>query len=164
MKTLSALVLAFTLAVPAVAHAQDPAPTPLAAPAPPPPPSATQPLPPVQAPPQAESLPDAPPNEQPSRGVGLLVAGGIFTGVGALNLLTAPICKTDLVGDRDTQNTCFVTSLVAGGTLLVVGIPLLIVGSVKRSHFKKWQADHPLSGLGFSPAGGGGSLTFVGRF
>jgi hypothetical protein len=175
MKSLSTLVLAFALTAPTLAHAQTPAPPPpppAATPLPPPPPPAaapapppsTQPLAPVEAPPPAESLPDTPPDERPSRGVGLLVAGGIFTGLGAVNLLTAPICKTDLVGNRDTQNTCFVASLVAGGTLLAIGLPLLIVGGVKRSHFKAWQANHPLSGLAFSPAGGGGSLTFVGRF
>jgi hypothetical protein len=148
MKTLSALVLAFALTAPSLAHADEP-------PAPPPPPAAPAPL---AAPPPPESPSSL--DEPPPRGVGLLVGGGIFTGIGALNLLTAPICKTDLIPDHTTQDACLIASLVIGGTL-----PMLIVGGSRRSTFKQWQASHPAAaGLGFSPARGGGALTFVGQF
>ena len=101
----------------------------------------------------------------PSSGVGFLVTGGVFTGIGVLNLLTAPICKTDLIPDRDTQSTCLVAALVVGGTFLAIGVPLLIVGGSKRSKFKEWKASHPVAGgIGFSATNGGGGFTFGGEF
>jgi hypothetical protein len=155
MKNLTAFALALALTAPHLAHAEE-SPLPPAAASPAPAPLAVSP---VEADGTSES--DTP----PSRGVGLLVAGGIFTGIGAINLLTSPICKTDLVGNRATQDACFTASLVLGGTFLAIGVPMLVVGGVKRSKFKRWQADHPLAaGLGFSPATGGGALTLGGQF
>lgn len=166
MKTLSASVLALALTAPGLALAQDPPPPPAAAPAPPPPPVVLAPA--APPPPAASSAPPYEPSAEdapPSRGVGLLVAGGIFTGIGVLNLATAPICKTDLIGNRDTQDACLIASLVLGGTFIAVGVPMLVVGGVKRGKFKKWQADHPMAaGLGFSPTRGGGALTLGGQF
>ncbi len=167
MKTLTAFALTLTLSAPGLARAEEPPPPPAAAsPAPPPPPVALAPA--APAPLAVSSVETAETSESdtpPSRGVGLLVAGGIFTGIGALNLLTAPICKTDLVGNRATQDACFKVSLVLGGTFLAIGVPMLVVGGVKRSKFKRWQAEHPLAaGLGFSPATGGGALTLGGQF
>ena len=83
-----------------------------------------------------------PPARRPSTGVGLLVPGGIFTGLGILNLATSPICLTDLV-DRDSQTPCLITSLVAGGVFLAVGIPLLAVGGARRAHYLEWRRRHP---------------------
>lgn len=165
MKTLSALVLAFALTAPTLAHAQEPAPPPPAAPAPLPPPA----LAPAAPPPLADSPPAAEESyvsdARPSRGVGLLVAGGIFTGIGVVNLATAPICKTDLIKGNDTQDACLIASLVLGGTFIAIGVPLLVVGGVKRGKFKQWQAEHPMAaGLGFSPTRGGGALTLGGQF
>src|SRR5687767_13773673 len=34
--------------------------------------------------------------DRPASGVPFLVVGGIFTGIGVVNLATAPVCKTDL--------------------------------------------------------------------
>lgn len=100
-----------------------------------------------------------------STGVGFLVTGGVFTGLGAVNLLTAPICKTDLISNRDVQNGCLVASLVAGGAFLAVGVPLLIVGGVKRSKYKQWKASHPIAaGLDFSATDSGGALLLRGQF
>lgn len=160
MKSLLATLLALSVSAPAIALADEPS-----APAPPPP--VVQSLAPSPPPPMGTTAPEYPSAMEgapTSSGVGYLVAGGIFTGIGALNLLTAPICKTDLIGDHDTQDTCLVASLVIGGTFLVIGVPLLIVGSSKRSTYKQWKADHPVaSGLGFTTASGGGMLTFGGE-
>lgn len=157
MKNLTAFALALALTAPGLAQAEESLP--------PPPPAAASPAPPPLAVSSVEANETSESDTPPSRGVGLLVAGGIFTGIGAINLLTSPICKTDLVGNRATQDACFTASLVLGGTFLAIGVPMLVVGGVKRSKFKRWQAEHPLAaGLGFSPATGGGAITLGGQF
>ena len=163
MKSLAAVVLAFSLSASSLAQADEPpAPAPMA------PPAAVQAPPPSPPPPMAMVQPEPMAMSQeapPSSGVGYLVAGGIFTGIGAVNLLTAPICKTDLIPDHDTQNTCLIASLAIGGTFLAIGVPLLIVGGSKRSTYKHWKADHPVAGgFGLSAANSGGGLTFGGQF
>jgi hypothetical protein len=102
---------------------------------------------------------------RPSTGVGQLVTGGIFTGIGAVDLLTSPICKTSLIPNEAAQNSCLATSLISGGIFMAVGVPLLIVGGVKRSAYNRWKAEHPYAaGVGFSTAKGSGTLTFSGQF
>ena len=177
MKTVAAVVLACAFSVPGLAQAQDPA-----APPPPPPPAADLAAPPsaVQAPPPVAAPVASPPppmvmaqpypsygadESRPSTGVGHLVTGGIFTGVGVVDFLTAPICKTSLIPTEAAQNTCLTTSLISGGIFMAVGVPLLIVGGVKRSAYNAWKAQHPYAaGLGFSTGQGGGTLTFSGQF
>jgi hypothetical protein len=98
---------------------------------------------------------DAP---RPSNGVGLLVTGGILTGLGVLNLGTAPICRADFYRDYVGQNgsdVCFVMSLVLGGTMLVVGLPLLIAGKTKRDKYKAWLETHGQPVLMVLPTGDG---------
>jgi hypothetical protein len=161
MKILIVSLLALAVSAPAIALADEPSP-------PPPPPRVVQSLSPAPAPAAGTTAPEYPSvvdSPRPSSGVGYLAAGGVFTGIGALNLLTAPICKTDLIPDRDTQNACLIASLVLGGTFFVIGVPLLIVGSSKRSTYKQWKAANPVaSGLGFTTAKAGGMLTFSGQF
>jgi hypothetical protein len=75
----------------------------------------------------------------PSNGVGHIISGSILTGLGGLNLLTAPLCMVDtLFSDTDTQYGCLYASLIVGGTLTAVGIPLLVIGVNKRQRYKKW--------------------------
>lgn len=160
MKTLLATVLALSVFAPAIALADE-------SPAPAPPPPVVQSPAPEPPPPASAAAPEYPSDldgPRPSSGVGYLAAGGVFTGIGALNLLTAPICKTDLIPNHDTQDACLIASLVVGGTFLVIGVPLLIVGGSKRSTFKQWKAAHPVAtGFGFTTASGGGMLTFGGQ-
>ena len=91
-----------------------------------------------------------PPPRAPSTGVGHLVTGGIFLGLGVLNLVTAPICRTDAV-EKDMQDPCLFASLGVGGLFVAVGTPLLIIGTSKRRTYKEWRRQHPhlavLSGL-----------------
>ena len=48
---------------------------------------------------------------------------------------------------------------------LQIGNNRLIIGLVKRSHYKKWKASHPIAaGLGFSVTKDGGTLTFGDHF
>jgi hypothetical protein len=96
------------------------------------------------------------PPEPPSNGVGYIITGSIFLGLGVLNLATAPLCKTDAVAE-DMQDTCLYASLGVGGAFVAVGTPLLIVGIGKRSTYNEWRRQHPyaalLTGLGFSVGG-----------
>jgi hypothetical protein len=115
---------------------------------------------------QAQQMVYEPP-PPPSNGVGLLVTGGIFTGVGAVNLLTAPICKTDLFS-ADTQTLCLGLSLGIGIPFVVVGIPLLVVGASRRGAYLEWKRSHGaatrLLDLDFKPVPGGGALTWHASF
>jgi hypothetical protein len=160
MKILIAALFALAVSAPAIALADEPPPPPL-------PGQVVQSLSPTPLPAAwttAPEYPSAVDGPRPSSGVGYLAAGGVFTGIGALNLLTAPICKTDLIRDHDTQDACLIASLVIGGTFLVIGVPLLIVGASKRSTYKQWKAANPVaSGFGFTTANAGGMLTFSGQ-
>ena len=98
------------------------------------------------------------------RGLGLLITGAALTGVGALNLATAPLCKTSIVRSG-IQDACFDASLVFGGALAVVGLPLLIVGATQRSTFNEWKRAHPIaSGFTLAPLAGGGALGWSATF
>lgn len=102
--------------------------------------------------------------ERPSSGVGMLVGGGVLTGLGGLNLLTSPICLTDVIRDRDTQKACLGASLVLGGVLLAIGVPLLVVGSSRRRTYQEWKRQHgalaKLADLAVAPQPGGAALTW----
>lgn len=91
--------------------------------------------------------------DKPPSGVGLLVAGGILTGIGVTNLATSPICKTSLV-DHSAQDPCLAGSLIVGGTLTLVGVPLLIVGASQRSRYNEWKRNF-LGGLDLRVGPGG---------
>ena len=152
----------------------EPAATTATAPAPAPTPAASQPpvaapAPPVQPAPGAASQPPgqthspAPPppampqpthapahstiaaEERPSTGLGLTIAGAVVLGIGALNLVTAPLCKPLYEEDPDTQDVCLVSSLAVGGIGVAVGTPLLIVGLGQRSRYREWKQQRGLS-------------------
>ena len=131
-------------------------------PASPPPALAPQALPPLA---QPVFAPGSPP---PSTGLGLLIAGSVFTGIGALNLITAPICKTGLIPQASTQNLCLAASLVLGGVTLVIGVPMLAVGASKRSKYKEWKQSQGvvarLTELGVAPVPGGATATWQTAF
>jgi hypothetical protein len=118
----------------------------------------------------ASALADDPPRgtddqaiERPGTGIGELVTGSVFLGLGAVNLATSPICLA--LPDQSTQKPCLIASLAIGGTFFVVGVPLVAVGAVKRRTFKAWRAEHPgVGGVGFSPTKGGGALTWTAQF
>jgi hypothetical protein len=177
-----------SLAVPEVCAQEAPAATPPPAPAPPttattdPPAAAAWP---AAAPPPADpaqptvrvaptpAAPLLPPasgdaaDAPPSKGTGLIIAGGILTGLGALNLATAPLCKIDdLIKDPDIQDVCLVASLVVGGAMLAVGVPLLVVGIGNRSDYKEWEERHKRSSFVVAPAvlPGGAGLGAAMRF
>ncbi|WP_404363096.1 hypothetical protein ACIHQR_23915 [Corallococcus coralloides] len=103
----------------------------------------------------------------PPTGTGMLVTGSILTGVGAVNLLSSPLCKTGLV-PRDTQDVCLGSSLVIGGVLAAVGLPLLFVGISRHNDYVEWKRQHRalslLTDVGVAPAPGGAALTWSASF
>lgn len=105
----------------------------------------------------------AEPTERPSKGTGFLIAGVVLTGLGAVTVITTPsICKTGTGTATTGKSTagCERFGYIFGASLAVVGIPLMVVGLVKRSNYNAWLAEHPVaSGLSLLPlAGGGGAL------
>ena len=98
----------------------------------------------IVAPPPAVAQPKP---EPPSRGIGLIIAGSVMTGLGVLNLASTAVCKTDFyvdLVDQDGADLCFVVSLAVGGGLSLIGIPLLITGLVQRSNYRAWKEQHAL--------------------
>lgn len=82
--------------------------------------------------------------EEPSTGLGPMIAGWAVTAVGVGNLAAIPICSADFY-PHDAKDACIVASIAVGVAGLGVGIPLLIVGYSKRSTYNEWRSRHPLS-------------------
>jgi hypothetical protein len=78
----------------------------------------------------------------PPSGTGGIITGSILTGVGALNLVTSPVCVTDVYGEvvgSAGQSACLVSSLVIGGGMVAVGVPVLLVGLKHRQDYRAWK-------------------------
>jgi hypothetical protein len=75
--------------------------------------------------------------------LGLIIAGWSVTGLGALNLLTIPVCKADFY-PHDQRDLCVDLSVAVGVVGLGVGIPMLIVGYNQRAKHAEWQKHHAL--------------------
>lgn len=102
--------------------------------------------------------------EEPSRGTALIIVGGILTGVGALNLATASLCS-GLYEDQQQQDLCFTSSLVIGGGMVAVGIPMLIVGLSRRSTHREWEErNQALAGLRLIAGPRGGAVGWSAEF
>ncbi|RKG52517.1 hypothetical protein D7X30_33465 [Corallococcus sp. AB011P] len=103
----------------------------------------------------------------PPTGTGMLVTGSILSGVAAVNLLSSPLCKTSLI-PRDTQDVCLGSSLVIGGVLAAVGLPLLFVGISRHNTYVEWKRQHRaislLTDVGVAPTPGGAALTWSASF
>ena len=108
----------------------------------------------------------APATEAPSNGVAALVTGGIFTGLGAVNLATAvPVCSVYFKNDASRKSLCTEVALgVAGGTT-GVGLIILIIGGTQRSIYNDWKRTNALeSHLVIVPGPGGATAGFKGSF
>lgn len=147
-----ALCLAATLAAAAPARAQG-APQPYPYPYPYPPPAAVLPAP-------GATDPMTIPKRPESNGLSYIEAGIVLLSVGGVNLLTAPLCASDLVR-RDLKTPCAVTTLSVGLSAATVGLPLLVVGLNKRRRFQEWRERYDV-GFGVSP--GGAMVSWQARF
>ena len=104
--------------------------------------------PPPPPPPPEYATPPVAQVEEPSSGLGLVITGSVLIGVGGLNLAISPVCVTDFyrntVGATGSK-VCLYASLIAGGALFLSGIPLLIVGLMRRSEHRAWEAQQPVT-------------------
>jgi hypothetical protein len=102
----------------------------------------------------------------PPSGTGLIITGSIFTAIGGVNLLTAPICVTGAVSP-DLQTVCLGAALGIGITFVVVGIPMLVVGVSRRNAYREWKRSGGfarLTDLDVTPVPGGSTLTWHATF
>ncbi len=161
LATAITFVLVSSLTLPALA--QD---------APPPPPPPVEPPSTPMTPPPPPMLVAPPPGREygeppPSSGLGLLIGGGILTGLGAINLAASiPICKSGLYNlTSSEQNSCAIASMALSGAVTAVGVTMLIVGASKRSSYNAWRAEHPVAaGFGYQAVRGGGGFGFSSTF
>jgi hypothetical protein len=103
----------------------------------------------------------------PPSGLGLIITGSVFTAIGGVNLLTAPICKTDAIASN-VQDICLGASIGVGITFMVIGIPMLVVGVSRRNAYVEWKRGGGvaarLTDLAVAPVQGGGALTWHATF
>ena len=86
-----------------------------------------------------QASPAAPPDHAPLRkGNGAIISGWILTGVGALNLVTLPVCTIDIYPE-DFRGVCVGASAAYAVVGLGVGVPLLAVGYSRRRAYREWK-------------------------
>jgi hypothetical protein len=160
------LLLLAGLAASSVVHAQEATPVAPVLPATTLPPAVASPPAPLMPPPvfppgagapPAPATPAAPP---PSSGLAWLVVGGLATAGGIGNLATSPLCELHAIR-LSARTPCLGMSLAFGAGLLALGIPLLVVGSGKRSAWMDWTKR---ARVGFVGIPGGGAATWTTAF
>lgn len=88
-------------------------------------------------PPQTQTMSMRP----PARGTAPLIVGGIFTGLGGLDILSGALITA---ANSDGPGPIV---LAIGGAEVLTGVILLTVGSVQRSHYKEWKRQHLAGGI-----------------
>ena len=79
----------------------------------------------------------------PSTGTGLTVAGGIVTGVSVAFFGSSAACRLQDSPQRE-KNVCTAIEASIGAVALAVGVPMLVIGVLRKSKFKEWvEANHP---------------------
>ncbi len=97
----------------------------------------------------------------PSNGTGLLVAGGVVSGVSLLFFGGAAICQIDDNRPEREQNVCTAVEASIGAVALAVGVPMLVIGVIRRNSFNEWvRAYHPQFAIVPKEGGGLASLGF----
>jgi hypothetical protein len=90
----------------------------------------------------------------PGKGTGLLIAGGVVSGVGVLFFINAAVCQTNRDQTARDQNICTAITASIGAVAIAIGVPLLVIGAIKRNAFDDWvRAYHPQ--LAIVPTEGG---------
>jgi hypothetical protein len=97
----------------------------------------------------------------PSKGTGLLIAGGVVTGVGLLFFVNAAVCQTNRDQSEREQNVCTAITASIGAVAVAIGVPMLVIGAIRRSAFQEWlRAYHP--NLAIVPTENGGAIGSLG--
>lgn len=90
----------------------------------------------------------------PSTGTGLLIAGGVVTGVSLIFFAGAAVCQIDDSRPEREQNVCTAVQASIGAVALAVGVPMLVIGIYRRWAFDAWvRTYHPQ--LAVTPIEGG---------
>jgi hypothetical protein len=85
----------------------------------------------------------------------------VVTGVGALFFVNAAVCQTNRDQTAREQNICTAITASIGAVAVAVGVPMLVIGAIRRSAFQEWvRAYHPH--LAIVPAEGGGAVGSLG--
>jgi hypothetical protein len=108
--------------------------------------------------------------EEPPTGTSWFVAGGVAVGLGAVGFASVGICQafqskitvtpTGAMTSGSLQ-PCLWTALGAGIGFMVPGAALIVIGAMKRSAWKEWDA---LPKVKLVPVAGGATLTWRGTF
>jgi hypothetical protein len=102
--------------------------------------------------------PPEPPPPPATSGTTLIITGSVFAGVGALDILAAPICTAISADDR---GLCFGLTGGAGGVSLGLGVAILAAGLIDRDLTEK--RERLTVGLDVD-ASGGGAFVLGGSF
>lgn len=99
----------------------------------------------------------------PSTGLGYTITGGILTGLGVATMAVSPaVCKPGISGP------CYPLYLGLGGTLTLVGVPLLIIGIDKTLKYSEWRRNRRalevVAGTAVTRLPGGGAVTWQTAF
>jgi MFS family permease len=78
------------------------------------------------------------PDEPATTGVAFLITGGVFGGVGALSLATAPVCTLDFA--ESDRGLCLGLTAGAGGVSMAFGIALIAAGLIDYTATEKRSA------------------------
>ncbi len=79
----------------------------------------------------------------PPTGMDFLGAGIAFSTIGALSLVAAPLCNTNIV-EAAHQSSCFEATFLVGVPATAVGIPFIVAGALQHAKYKLWLREHPL--------------------
>jgi hypothetical protein len=89
------------------------------------------------------------PDKPPTTGVAFLITGGVFGGVGALSLATAPLCTLDFA--ESDRGLCLGLTAGAGGVSMAFGIALIAAGLIDYNATEKRAAPGVALDLGAAP-------------
>ena len=77
-----------------------------------------------------------------------------MTGVGGVTALTSalycPLVGVDqaiggiVTGQKENIAPCYAAFIGVGAALVIAGIPMIAVGTVKRRAYLEWRKDHPI--------------------
>jgi hypothetical protein len=119
-----------------------------------------------QSPPPQQGYQNPPPQQTqtppPPKGTGGIIAGSILTGLGVINLAATGMCFVEGGDFGLGTDVCVGVQLGAGGFFVLLGVPLLIAGGVRRSRYKDWlQGNQVALSPVISPNFSGFALSFA---